>query len=202
MDRTVCYTKQQQIKVIEAHFGAKSAFLTQRQCRKDFGRSNVSNGTTIQCLVTIFSKTRSVADAHKGWHRSSFGTIPENIQNLPERHEESHRKSTCHLSQETGISRTSVLRIFHDDLKLFRYKIQTLQRQTYQNEGERETFCGDISQRIENDHGLLDLNDLNDFDHSGICGPSATLSVSQNLATKCWIALLWGALFLPKSLQH
>ena len=117
----------------------------------------MSNGTTIQCLVTKFSKTGSVADAHKGWHRSSFGIIPENIQNLPEHHEESHRKSTWHLSQETGISRTSVLRIFHDDLKLFRYKSQTLQRQTDQNEAEWETFCEDISQRIENDPGLFDL---------------------------------------------
>ena len=34
----------------------------------------------------------SVADAHKGWHRSSFGIIPENIQNLRERLDESPRK--------------------------------------------------------------------------------------------------------------
>ena len=45
-------------------------------------------------------------------------------------------------------------------------------------------FCEDISQRIENDPGLLDLNDLNDVDHCGLCGASATLPVSRNLATK------------------
>ena len=33
-----------------------------------------------------------------------------------------------------------------------------------------KSFCEDISQRIENDPGLLDLNDLNDFDHCGLCG--------------------------------
>ena len=75
-------------------------------------------------------------------------------------------------------------RILHDDLKLFPYKIQILQRQTDQNKAERETFCEDISQRIENDPGLLDLNDLNDVDHCGLCGASATLPVSRNLATK------------------
>ena len=35
-------------------------------------------------------------------------------------------KINTHLSQETGISRTSVLRILHDDLKLFAYIIQIL----------------------------------------------------------------------------
>ena len=121
---------------------------------------------------------------------SKSSIIPENIQNLQECHEESPRKSTRRLSQETGISRTSVLRILHNELKLFRYKIQILQRQTDQNKAERETFCEDISQRIENDPGLLDLNDLNDVDHCGLCGASATLPVSRNLSTKHWIVLL------------
>ena len=103
------------------------------------------------------------------------------------------------LSQETGISRTSVLRILHDDFKLFPYKIQILHRQTVQNKVERETFCENISQRIENDPGLLDLNDLNNVDHCGLCGASVILPVSWNLATKRWIVLLSGTIFLPKS---
>ena len=115
-----------------------------------------------------FQKTGSVADAHKGQECSSLSTIPENIQNLRQRHEDFHRKSTVCLSKETGILRTSVLTILYDNLKLFPYKIQILQRQTDQNKAERETFCEDISQRIENDPGLLDLNDLNDVDHCGL----------------------------------
>ena len=149
-----------------------------------------------------FRKTESVSDARKVRHRSSFSILLENIQNLRECHEESPRKSTHRLSQQTGISRTSVLRILHDDLKLFRYKIQIFQRQTDQNKEERETFCEDISQRIENDPGLLDLNDFNGGDHCGLCGALATLPVSQNLATKRWIVLLWHTSFLPKSLLH
>ena len=149
-----------------------------------------------------FWKTGSVADACKGQHCSSFCIIPENIRNLRECHEESPRKSTCYLSQETGILRKSFLRILHDDLKLFPYKIQILQRQTDQNKAEWETFCKDIIQRIENDPSLLDLDDLNDVDHCGLCAASATFAVSPNLATKCWIDLLSGTLFLPKSLLH
>ena len=69
--------------------------------------------------------------------------------------------------------------MLNDDLKLFPYKIQILHRQTDQNEVERETLCEDISQRIENDSGLLDLNDLNNVDNCGLCGASATLPVSE-----------------------
>ena len=130
MDPTGCSNAQQQIKIIEAYFGAKSVFLTQRQCRNNFGRNNVPDGRTMQYLVAKFRKTGSVADAHKGRYRSFLSIIPENIQNLWECHEESPRKSTCCLSKEIGFSRKLLLRILHDDLKLFLYKIHILQRQT------------------------------------------------------------------------
>ena len=197
MDPTGRYTTQQRIKIIEAYFTAKSVLLTQWQCRKDFGRNNVPDGRTIQRLVAKFRKTdarkpRSFIVRHNSWEYSEFTGTPWGFP----------RKSTRRLSQENGISKTSVLRILHDDLKLFPYKIQILQRQTDQNKAERETFCEDISQRIENDPGLLDLNDLNDVDNNGLCGASATLPVFRNLATKRWIVLLSGTLFLPKSLLH
>ena len=141
MDPTGCSNAQQQIKIIEAYFATKSVFLTQRQCRNNFGRNNVPDGRTMQHLVAKFRKTGSVADAHKGRYRSFLSIIPENIQNLWECHEESPRKSTCCLSKEIGFSRKLLLRILHDDLKLFLYKIHILQRQTDQNKAEREAFC-------------------------------------------------------------
>ena len=72
----------QGIKIIEAYFTAKSVLLTQWQCRKDFGRNSVPDGRTTQCLVAKFWKNGSVVDTHKDQHHSSFGIIPENIQNL------------------------------------------------------------------------------------------------------------------------
>ena len=102
MDPTGRYTTQQRVKIIEAYFATKTVLLTQRQCRRDFGRNNVPDRRTIQRLVAKFRETGSVTDAHKGHsgrHRSAI--IPENIQNLRERLEESPRKSTRRLSQET-----------------------------------------------------------------------------------------------------
>ena len=202
MDPTGRYTTQQRIKIIEAYFATKSVLLTQWQCRRDLGRNNIPDRSIVQRLVDKFRKIENVADAHKDRHRSSFGVIPENIQNFRQRLEESPRKSTRCLSQETVISRTSVLRILHDDVKLFPFKTQILRRQTDQNKAEGETFCEDIRQTIENDPGLLDLNDLNNVDHCGLCETSATLSVSRNLSIKRWIVLLSGTLFFSKSLLH
>ena len=85
MDPTGRYTAQQRIKIIKVYFAAKSVLLTQRQCRRDFGRNNVPDRGTILCLVAKFRETGSVADAHKdhsGRHRSAI--ISENIQNLRE----------------------------------------------------------------------------------------------------------------------
>ena len=78
---------------------------------------------------------------------------PYTVQNLRERLDESPRKSTRCLSQEVGVFRLSVMRILHDDLKLFPYRIQILQRQTDENKAERLAFCQDISQEIESTSG-------------------------------------------------
>ena len=194
MDPSWHYTMQQQIKIIETYFAAvMQERFWQEQCTwwKDnstFGGQISEDRNWDRCR----QRPTSFIFQHNSWEYSEFTG----------HHEESPWKPTCCLSQETGISTNSLLRILHDDLKLFPYKIQILQRQTDQNKAERETFCEDISQRIENDPGLLDLNDFNDVDHCGLCGASATLPVSQNLATKRWIDLLSGTLFLPKSLLH
>ena len=75
-----------------------------------------------------FRETGSVANANKGRSgRPCAVKTPNIVENLRERLEESPRKST-RLSQKVGISRSSVMRILHDDLKLFPYKIQILQR--------------------------------------------------------------------------
>ena len=57
----------------------------------------------------------------------STATTPPHVQDVRAHLEQSPRKSTRQLSQEVGISRTSVRRIIHGDLKLFPYKVQFLQ---------------------------------------------------------------------------
>jgi len=104
--------------------------MTQRQCRRELGRDKVPDRRTIERLVAKFRKTGSVENANKGRSsRPRTVKTSNNVQNLWERLEESSRKSKSRLSQEVGISRSFVMRILHDDLMLFPYKIQILQRQ-------------------------------------------------------------------------
>ena len=89
-----------------------------------------------------FRETRKVTNANKSPSgRPCSVKTPNDVQNLRERLEESPRKSTHCLSQEVGVSRSSVMRILYRDLKLFPNKIQDLQRQTDDNKAERLAFC-------------------------------------------------------------
>ena len=69
-------------------------------------------------------------------------------------------------------------------LSSFPTKFRSCRAKLIKNKAEGETFCKDIIQRIKNDPSLLDLNKLNNVDDCGLCVASATLAVSQNLATK------------------
>ena len=62
------------------------------------------------------------------------------------------------------------MRILLDDLKLFPYKIQILQKQTDDNNAERLAFCQDISQKIEKNRGLLNLIFFSDEAHCHLSG--------------------------------
>ena len=140
MDVSMHYTAQQRIKIVETYFATKLVVLTQRQRAKELGRDKVPDRKMIERLVAKFRETGSVANANKvrSFRPCSVKT-PNNVQNLRERFEESFRKSTL-LAQEVGLSRSSAMRILHDDLQLFPYKIQILQRQTDDNKAERLSF--------------------------------------------------------------
>ena len=60
--------------------------------------------------------------------------------------------------------------IIHNDLKLFPYKVQIIEKQTDANKQERSEFCHSISERIENnpdDLGLILFSDKAHFHLSG-----------------------------------
>ena len=61
------------------------------------------------------------------------------------------------------------LRIFRNDLKLFPYKIEILQRQTDDNKAEHLAFCQDISQKIEKPW-FINLIFFSDEAHSHLSG--------------------------------
>ena len=158
MDRETRYSVQERIKVVEAYFATKSIVLTQRQFGRDFPGRNAPSRLTVRRLLDKFRETGSVGDKNKGHSgRPRSARTENNIETLRQRLAESPRKSTRRLSQEAALSRSTVIRIIHQDLHMFPYKIQVLQAQTEGNKAERLAFCQNISQQIEDHPDLLDL---------------------------------------------
>ena len=114
MDPATQYLVQERIKIVEAYFTTKSLIQTQRQFDRDFPGRNAPTRATILRLLNKFRETGSVNKGHSGWPRSAR-TDP-NMDNVREHLAMSPRKSKRHLSQETDLSRTSVMRIMHQNL--------------------------------------------------------------------------------------
>ena len=145
-------------KILESYFSTKSVVLTQREFRREFPARKTPCRKTITKIVEKFRNTGSVRNDNKR-HSGRYVAVRTraNVQAVRKHLEQSPRKSTRRLSQEVGISRTTVQRIIHNDLKLFPYKVQILQKQTDVNKEERSEFCQTISERIENNPGDLGL---------------------------------------------
>ena len=116
-------------------------------------------------IVEKFRNSASVGNDnkdHSGWQVTV--RTPANVQAVRE-HLQQSPKSTRQLSQEVGISRATVQRVIHTDLNLFLYKVQILQKQTDVIKRERVEFFQRISDRIENNPGVLNLIQFSDETH-------------------------------------
>ena len=195
MDPTGRYTTQQRIKIIEAYFATKSVLLTQRQCRKDFGRNNVPDRRTIQRLVAKFRETGSVADApQRPQWSTSFKSFKSN---------KSGSFSIFWLiSSQNGFLFCFILfSLPMEDLNFVRKELKVVmedpQKWCSQNASFFwKTFLGKSSWHSRKFWIFLGI--MPNDERSWPLWASATLPVFWNLATKRWIVLPLGTLFLPK----
>ena len=158
MEVAVQFSVHKRSKTLESYFSTESLVITQREFSREFpGRKNPCR-KRITKIVEKFRNTGSVGNdnkGHSGWYVAV--RTRANVQAERKHLEQSPQKSTRRLSQEVGISRTTVQRIIHNDFKLFPYKVKILQKQTDANKEERSEFCQTISERIENNPGDLGL---------------------------------------------
>ena len=171
MDVAVQFSVHERSKILESYFSTKLVVLTQREFRREFPGRKTPHKKTITKTVEKFRNTGSVGNdnkGHNGWYvtvrtRTNVQAVRNHLEQLP-------RKSIRRLSQEVGISRTTVQRIIHNDLKLFPYKVQILQKQTDANKEERSELCQTINERIENNPGDLGLILFSDQTHFRLSG--------------------------------
>ena len=131
IDVVAQFSVHERSNILESYFSTKSVVLTQRKFCWEFPRRKTPCRKTITKIVKKFKNTGSVRNDNKG-HGEWYVTVRThaNLQAVGKHHEKSPRKSILRLSQIVSISRTTVQRVILNDLKLFPYKVQTLQKQT------------------------------------------------------------------------
>ena len=135
----------------------KSVVRTQRTFKRVYKCKTAPCGQTIRNLVKKFEEDGSVAN------KSAPGPVftartPHNIAKIQKKIEESPRHSQRMISRKKKISKSTVRRILVDDLSLFPYKIQVLQKQSKNNKKQRRDYAKRISQMIED--GILDIRKI------------------------------------------
>ena len=141
MDAAVQFSAHERSKILESYFSTKSVVLIQREFRREFPGRKTPCRKTITKIAEKFWNTGSVGNGNKG-HGGRYVTVRTraNVQTVRKYLEQSPWKSTWRLSQEVGISRTTAQRIIHNDLKLFLYKVQIVQKQTDTNKDKGVNF--------------------------------------------------------------
>ncbi|KAI6661966.1 hypothetical protein LOD99_9635 [Oopsacas minuta] len=95
---------------------------------------------------------------------------PNNIEKVKRKLADSPHRSSRRLSRELQLSRTTVRRILVDDLNLFSFKIQILQKQSTVQKEKRLAFAKLIAGKVEKkeiDIGNIDWSDEAHFHISG-----------------------------------
>ncbi|KAI6649848.1 Histone-lysine N-methyltransferase SETMAR-like [Oopsacas minuta] len=95
---------------------------------------------------------------------------PNSIEKVKRKLADSPYRSSKRLSRELQLSRTTVRRILVDDLNLFSYKIQILQKQSTVQKEKRLTFGKLVAGKVEKkeiDIGNINCSDEAHFQLSG-----------------------------------
>ena len=153
-DAEKLFPVQEQTNILELYFPTKLAVIVQEQFRCEFPWRKIPHSNTIK-MIHKFRDSGSVANNKTHTGARLTARTPALVQDIRTRVEQSPRKSTRLLSPEVRISRSSMMRVSHSDLKLFPYKVQILEAQSQANKNQRCEFCQSFSERIDNNPRLL-----------------------------------------------
>jgi len=100
---------------------------------------------------------------------------------------------------QVGISRTSMMRVIHSDLKLFPYKVQILQAQNQANKNQHYEFSQSVSDRLRQHIASIFTRPQPQTTSSGVTWRRESTWTSQtsernkdNSERDLWRVLLWG----------
>ena len=149
------YFLQERIKIAEAYLATKSVVQTQRQFRRDFPGRNSPTRFTKKHLLDEFWEAGAVKDNVEGRSGRPLSDKTENIMMIMRVFGAFSKEIHKTFVPKDRSFKGSDMRIMHEDLHLFPYKIQILQLQTDANKAEKRDFGQTINQQIKDQLDFL-----------------------------------------------
>jgi len=149
----------------------KSIITVQRNVRRQFNipvGGNVPSRNSILDWYHKFQNTGSVLRTYKGSQKSV--RTPENIERVRQAIEQSPQRSARRHSQWLNLSTRTVQRILHNDLQLFPYKVQIVQRLLPNDFVTRIEFCNRFQQLLHENHEFMSNLIMSNEQHFHLCG--------------------------------
>jgi len=109
---------------------------------------------TIKRLVKRFRAEGSVG--RKAYQRERTARSSRIVRKIARVIRLRPKQSTRKLARDTGVKRTTVRRILKDNLGLFPYKLQLIQRLKRGDHTKRLTWCRWLLQKVTEQHDFLD----------------------------------------------
>lgn len=132
-------TVQQRVFIVECYVKTKSWKECDRLFVDKFKGVKVPAKRSMQQIVAKWRETGSVLNKTKNIPKRV--RTPENVDIIRQKIAQSPDKSTRRLSQETGISRQSCMRILHQDLQMRPYKVSVVHELKSADAPQRFEFC-------------------------------------------------------------
>ncbi|KAI6651365.1 hypothetical protein LOD99_5332 [Oopsacas minuta] len=140
----------------------------QRRFRRFYNSRTAPKPDTIKDIVRRFEENGNVVDTARPGPCQTMRTLI-NIEKVKRKLADSPHRSSRRLSRELQLSRTAVRRMLVDDLNLFSYKIQILQKQSTVQKENRLTFAKLVAGKVEKKEieiGNIDWSDEAHFHFS------------------------------------
>lgn len=160
----------QRTKMVVLFFeNGRSIIATQRAYKKFYGVRNVPTGPTIRAIVAKFEQYGNVGDV-KRVGRPRSGRSIDNIQLVRKSVSDNPETSTRRRSKELSIQRGTIRQILKEDLLLYPYKIQLVQKIYPSDLKLRFEYSRAVLNLVANDQSFLENFMMTDEAHFHLSG--------------------------------
>jgi hypothetical protein len=163
------WSLQHRVFSVEQFLATGSVVQTQRNFRRYFHTTTAPSKDAIRRYVQSFRERGSVVDKP---HINRMRTVrtPANILSVRDAMSQSPNKSLRRLSQQVGISLSTVQKIVKADLHLHPYKIQVVQMLQPLDNHQRLAFATWLLQQANEDASFIDNFFMSDEAHFHLSG--------------------------------